>query len=165
MIMRNRLLFSLPVLLIFSACAALVQVQRYDQPRPMVCTSAIQTFDVTTYEMPTGALNPGDTIQVLGHVTKLGWPSGKYLVKTGNTMVGIAGLNNLADLAWQPAQQAQIATPETTQTQTQAAPQRRGSTADKPLGLDEKGRQLYQGPQGGVYYINANGNKTYVKRK
>ncbi len=27
-----------------------------------------------------------------------------------------------------------------------------------------KGRQLYRGPQGGCYYINSNGNKTYVDR-
>lgn len=26
------------------------------------------------------------------------------------------------------------------------------------------GRTLYKGPQGGCYYINSNGNKTYVDR-
>ena len=26
------------------------------------------------------------------------------------------------------------------------------------------GRRLYRGPQGGCYYINSNGNKTYVDR-
>jgi len=26
------------------------------------------------------------------------------------------------------------------------------------------GNQLYKGPQGGCYYINSNGNKTYVDR-
>ncbi len=27
------------------------------------------------------------------------------------------------------------------------------------------GKQLYTGPQGGCYYYNSNGNKTYVERK
>jgi hypothetical protein len=167
MIMRNRLLLSLPLLLIFTACGALVQVQRYDQPRPMVCMSAIPTFDVTTYEVPTGMLNPGDTIQILGYVTRLGWNSGKYLAKAGSVMVGIADISSLADLAWQLPQQAGIAAPETTQvqTQTQATTQRQSPTTDKPLGLDEKGRQLYQGPEGGIYYFNKSGNKTYVTKK
>lgn len=33
---------------------------------------------------------------------------------------------------------------------------------DKLIRRDEKGRSLYQGPRGGVYYINSNGTKTYV---
>ncbi len=27
------------------------------------------------------------------------------------------------------------------------------------------GKKLYKGPKGGCYYINSNGNKTYVDRK
>lgn len=34
---------------------------------------------------------------------------------------------------------------------------------DSPCGL-HNGKQLYKGPQGGCYYINSNGNKTYVDR-
>jgi endonuclease G len=34
---------------------------------------------------------------------------------------------------------------------------------DAPIGL-YNGRQLYVGPRGGCYYINSNGNKTYVDR-
>ena len=30
---------------------------------------------------------------------------------------------------------------------------------------DSKGRIIYTGPRGGRYYINKNGNKTYIKRK
>jgi len=36
-------------------------------------------------------------------------------------------------------------------------------TADAVIGTDAKGRTLYQGPKGGKYYINKNGNKEYVK--
>ncbi|HAK75505.1 MAG TPA: hypothetical protein DCM71_01005 [Runella sp.] len=35
--------------------------------------------------------------------------------------------------------------------------------ADKTMGKDDKGRTIYQGPRGGQYYINSNGNKTYLK--
>ena len=35
--------------------------------------------------------------------------------------------------------------------------------ADKVAGKDDKGRTIYQGPRGGQYYINSNGNKTYLK--
>jgi colicin import membrane protein len=35
---------------------------------------------------------------------------------------------------------------------------------DKVIGKDDKGRTIYEGPRGGHYYINANGNKTYVER-
>ena len=35
--------------------------------------------------------------------------------------------------------------------------------ADKQIGKDEKGRTIFQGPRGGQYYINSNGNKTYLK--
>ena len=30
------------------------------------------------------------------------------------------------------------------------------------LGNDAKGRKIYEGPRGGQYYINGNGNKTYL---
>lgn len=36
-------------------------------------------------------------------------------------------------------------------------------TSDTPCGT-YKSKQLYKGPQGGCYYINSNGNKTYVDR-
>ena len=35
--------------------------------------------------------------------------------------------------------------------------------ADKSIGADAQGRTIYQGPRGGKYYINKNGNKEYVK--
>lgn len=35
--------------------------------------------------------------------------------------------------------------------------------ADKSIGTDAQGRTIYQGPRGGKYYINKNGNKEYVK--
>ncbi len=34
---------------------------------------------------------------------------------------------------------------------------------DYPCGY-HNGKRLYKGPQGGCYYINSNGNKTYVDR-
>jgi PBCV-specific basic adaptor domain len=34
---------------------------------------------------------------------------------------------------------------------------------DKTVGTDDKGRTIYEGPRGGQYYINSNGNKTYLK--
>ena len=36
---------------------------------------------------------------------------------------------------------------------------------DKSVGKDDKGRTIYEGPKGGNYYINSNGNKTYLKKK
>ena len=35
---------------------------------------------------------------------------------------------------------------------------------DKISGKDDKGRTIYEGPRGGRYYINTNGNKTYIKK-
>jgi hypothetical protein len=35
--------------------------------------------------------------------------------------------------------------------------------ADKAISTDAKGRTIYQGPRGGKYYIDKNGNKEYVK--
>ena len=35
---------------------------------------------------------------------------------------------------------------------------------DKIIGKDDKGRTIYEGPRGGRYYINSNGNKTYTKK-
>lgn len=35
--------------------------------------------------------------------------------------------------------------------------------ADKQVGRDEKGRTVFEGSRGGQYYINSNGNKTYLK--
>lgn len=37
-------------------------------------------------------------------------------------------------------------------------------SADKVVGQDAKGRTIYEGPRGGRYYINKNGNKEYVKK-
>lgn len=38
------------------------------------------------------------------------------------------------------------------------------SSTDKVVGTDAKGRTIYEGPRGGHYYINKNGNKEYVKK-
>ena len=35
---------------------------------------------------------------------------------------------------------------------------------DRVLGKDDKGRTIYEGFKGGQYYINANGNKSYIKK-
>ena len=47
-------------------------------------------------------------------------------------------------------------------TSTKPAP---ANTADKVIRKDDKGRDIYGGPRGGEYYINSNGNKTYVKNE
>lgn len=44
-----------------------------------------------------------------------------------------------------------------------AATKKKVAGADKQIGKDEKGRTIFQGPRGGQYYINSNGNKTYLK--
>ena len=43
-----------------------------------------------------------------------------------------------------------------------AATRKKVAGDDKMLRKDEKGRSLYQGPRGGVYYVNSAGNKVYV---
>lgn len=74
----------------------------------------------------------------------------------------------------QPAPVAQPAATTKTQAVTKSAPVRvqqttqttsstTSKTADKSIGADSKGRTIYQGPRGGKYYINKNGNKEYVK--
>jgi colicin import membrane protein len=35
---------------------------------------------------------------------------------------------------------------------------------DKVVGKDDKGRTIYEGQKGGRYYINSNGNKSYIKK-
>lgn len=37
-------------------------------------------------------------------------------------------------------------------------------STDQKCGFYTNGEQLYKGPEGGCYYINSNGNKTYVER-
>ncbi|MCJ0741369.1 hypothetical protein [Pedobacter montanisoli] len=36
---------------------------------------------------------------------------------------------------------------------------------EKPCGTHTSGQKLFLGPQGGCFYFNSNGNKTYVDRK
>jgi colicin import membrane protein len=43
-------------------------------------------------------------------------------------------------------------------------PQPVNRSGDRIVGRDAKGRTLYEGPRGGRYYINSNGNKEYVKQ-
>ena len=38
------------------------------------------------------------------------------------------------------------------------------ASADKIVGTDAQGRIIYESPRGGQYYINANGNKSYIKK-
>lgn len=58
----------------------------------------------------------------------------------------------------------------TTQAKTNTVRQPSPSTAkatdgsDQIIGKDAKGRTLYRGPRGGEYYINAEGNKEYIKQ-
>ena len=37
--------------------------------------------------------------------------------------------------------------------------------ADRACGTYKSGQSLWVGPDGGCYYINSNGNKTYVERE
>lgn len=45
------------------------------------------------------------------------------------------------------------------------APSTAAAGNDKVIGKDDKGRTIYEGKRGGHYYINSNGNKTYIKKK
>ena len=38
------------------------------------------------------------------------------------------------------------------------------NAADPVVGTDAKGRTIYEGKRGGRYYVNANGNKEYIKK-
>lgn len=52
--------------------------------------------------------------------------------------------------------------PQVTQQRTQVSTSTT-KRVDQAIGTDAKGRTIYQGPRGGKYYINKNGNKEYVK--
>ena len=56
--------------------------------------------------------------------------------------------------------------PEPTKTVKKAdkATEKAAAGDDKITGKDDKGRTIYEGPRGGRYYINSNGNKTYIKK-
>ena len=56
------------------------------------------------------------------------------------------------------------ATTATTPKTTTPAVNPPNKSADKVVGTDDKGRTIYEGPRGGRYYINKNGNKEYVKK-
>ncbi len=47
---------------------------------------------------------------------------------------------------------------------TQMAPMTNAKATDNAIGTDAKGRTIYQGPKGGKYYINKNGNKEYLPK-
>lgn len=48
-------------------------------------------------------------------------------------------------------------------TQANTTTQKKVTGQDKSVGKDAKGRTIYEGPRGGRYYINSNGNKTYIQ--
>ena len=48
-------------------------------------------------------------------------------------------------------------------TQANTTTQKKVAGQDKSFGKDAKGRTIYEGPRGGKYYINSNGNKTYIQ--
>ena len=52
-------------------------------------------------------------------------------------------------------------TPKTTKVTPPVTP--KTNTPDKMIGTDAKGRQIFQGPRGGKYYITSKGNKEYIK--
>lgn len=58
----------------------------------------------------------------------------------------------------------QKATTITSTTTRQAPVNQPNTSADPVIGTDAKGRTIYQGKRGGRYYINANGNKEYIKK-
>lgn len=64
-----------------------------------------------------------------------------------------------------PLQEAKIGITATTTNVSVPTPETAKivSNGNTATGTDSKGRTLYTGSRGGVYYINANGNKTYVK--
>ena len=71
----------------------------------------------------------------------------------------------------QPAQPSTTTIQPTPATSAKANPQMpaksmpASAAADKVMGKDAKGRSIYQGPKGGQYIINANGNKEYIKKE
>lgn len=67
----------------------------------------------------------------------------------------------------QPQAQVQPQTQVTARPQPQAKSQihaNNTSTTDKAVSTDAKGRTIYEGPRGGHYYIDKNGNKEYIKK-
>ena len=65
-----------------------------------------------------------------------------------------------SDVRAEPAAKASKSTPAQANVNTQ----KKVAGADKNIGKDDKGRTIYEGPRGGRYYINSNGNKSYIKK-
>ena len=62
-----------------------------------------------------------------------------------------------------PAQAPPATSVTTNRTTNHMVRSNTAKVADKSIGTDPQGRTIYQGPRGGKYYINKNGNKEYVK--
>lgn len=59
----------------------------------------------------------------------------------------------------------QIKTKQGSDSKVSSAP-KQATTVSKPATSGTyNGKQIHTGPRGGQYYINSNGNKTYIKRK
>ena len=68
----------------------------------------------------------------------------------------------------QPRPQTQVTARTQPKVRAQTKPpviQGTNTSTDKAIGTDAEGRTIYEGPKGGHYYIDKNGNKEYIKKK
>jgi colicin import membrane protein len=107
-----------------------------------------------------------------GHVTASGEPDMRYKEnkenkesKRKNTHVTNSGE---PDMRYN--ENKEVGDNNTTTIKTTRKPSARTTTSpskpdkdDRVVGTDDKGRTIYEGPRGGHYYINQNGNKEYIK--
>lgn len=103
------------------------------------------------------------------------------LASPSNTTIAHLNKNGTPDKRFKDNNQPKVTTQAQTQSQpttavetkshvakvtrstTHLARTNTATTPDKAISTDAEGRTIYQGPRGGKYYVNKNGNKEYVK--
>ena len=153
---RSAIPFALVLVAIIAgvcAQAQQAQIQRYDHEIIKRCRTTVAIVDTLDNDITVAQVHRGDTLYVIGTVRKPGWTSSRYLARYGNNVGMLTTSDFIVDAELWPTASA---TPHSTDNDSTS------STIGSSTG---SGHMLQTGPRGGQYYINANGNKTYVKRK
>jgi hypothetical protein len=149
---RSAIPFVLALIALIAGGCAQAQIQRYDREIIKRCRTTVVIVDTLDNSITIARPDFGDTVYVVGSVTKLGWTSAKYLARYHNEIGMVTASDGLVDMGiWDYVLREHVSDSVRTATST-------GSSAGS-------GHDIQTGPRGGKYYINSNGNKTYVKKK
>lgn len=140
------------------AAATLATTDAAAQKKADRAAKALAKKQAKAASQPTTTVSAATPPATTAHLNKNGTPDKRFKSSKQATTAAPQ-----APVPAAPMAQSTTVPSTTSKATTHVTSGNTAKVADKAISTDAKGRTIYQGPRGGKYYINKNGNKEYVK--